>query len=721
MKKSMLGVCVVVLGLLLTQNALGQPLHAEDQSAIESTVPSTVPTSDETVPSATENIEEPVTAPSTVPSEEIENTMENTVESTNTTASSSEMTQPDTSDSETISDSQSTESSSVSSESTADTAMDASESSSSKPSTSKPVGTESTTQSTTSTSNSSKEKQSTSTSKEEPTDSKPQPVTNTNETKNSTKPVPSTDSTKIASSVNQPVITNNRLLESQVSEILSSVNGESLDQSFRVSEVAESDLKGFELPLLNSFEDKTKGILVYEEIKSIGQYKLDVERKEESQTALQTTEDLINTLVDNLFGKPLKKIQKQLVQIDEKQAGDLLYKNDQLLGLYLGADYYLKVAEPTAKQIEEKPELAKHKVSTIERFQEDDTFAKTVKVQRLKDCKLTEYGQKVEASYPASMDFSQNTQTQTFIQSIAQSARKLGLEYDVFASVMIAQAILESGSGTSLLSTAPNYNLFGVKGSYQGASVSFATQEDRGNGELYTIQAAFRKYPSYTESLGDYISLIRGGIQGNKTYYQSVWRSQAKNYLRAADSLTGTYATDTTYNRKISSLIAAYHLTQYDVPESKERLGSTSAVLQGKEDIPEQYQKAMTFPDYDGKNYNSSGSYPIGQCTWYAYNRVAQLGKHVDDFMGNGGEWGDTAKRLGYRTSQEPQAGWLISFSPGTAGSSPVYGHVAFVEAVTSDGILISEGNVLGGTIISYRVITNSLARSELVTYVEPK
>ena len=31
---------------------------------------------------------------------------------------------------------------------------------------------------------------------------------------------------------------------------------------------------------------------------------------------------------------------------------------------------------------------------------------------------------------------------------------------------------------------------------------------------------------------------------------------------------------------------------------------------------------------------------------------------------------GDTAKRLGNRTSQEPQAGWLISFSPGTAGSS---------------------------------------------------
>lgn len=83
--------------------------------------------------------------------------------------------------------------------------------------------------------------------------------------------------------------------------------------------------------------------------------------------------------------------------------------------------------------------------------------------------------------------------------------------------------------------------------------------------------------------------------------------------------------------------------------------------------------------------------------------------------------WGATAKRLGYETSQVPKAGWLISFTPGTAGSDPNYGHVAFVEAVTDEGILISEGNVVGGTKISYRVIGNDLAYSELVTYVEPK
>ncbi len=45
---------------------------------------------------------------------------------------------------------------------------------------------------------------------------------------------------------------------------------------------------------------------------------------------------------------------------------------------------------------------------------------------------------------------------------------------------MIAQAILESGSGNSALAAPPNYNLFGIKGAYQGQSVSFPTQEDDG-------------------------------------------------------------------------------------------------------------------------------------------------------------------------------------------------------------------------------------------------
>ena len=149
--------------------------------------------------------------------------------------------------------------------------------------------------------------------------------------------------------------------------------------------------------------------------------------------------------------------------------------------------------------------------------------------------------------------------------------------------------------------------------------------------------------------------------------------------------------------------------------------GTTSAILVGRDKIPTEYKERMNYPDYDGKNYNISGSYPVGQCTWYAYNRMAQLGKTVDDFMGNGGQWGSKARALGYNVSSEPKAGYLVSFTPGSAGSDPSYGHVAFVEAVGSEGILISECNVVGGTAISYRVINNDLARSSLVTYLSPK
>ena len=47
---------------------------------------------------------------------------------------------------------------------------------------------------------------------------------------------------------------------------------------------------------------------------------------------------------------------------------------------------------------------------------------------------------------------------------------------DMYASVMIAQALLESSYGSSGLASAPNYNLFGVKGSYNGQSVYMPTK-----------------------------------------------------------------------------------------------------------------------------------------------------------------------------------------------------------------------------------------------------
>ena len=56
-----------------------------------------------------------------------------------------------------------------------------------------------------------------------------------------------------------------------------------------------------------------------------------------------------------------------------------------------------------------------------------------------------------------------NLTTQQFIDTIGEDARKLCQQSDLYASVMIAQAVVESASGSSGLSCEPYNNLFGIK------------------------------------------------------------------------------------------------------------------------------------------------------------------------------------------------------------------------------------------------------------------
>lgn len=158
----------------------------------------------------------------------------------------------------------------------------------------------------------------------------------------------------------------------------------------------------------------------------------------------------------------------------------------------------------------------------------------------------------------------QDESVEHFIRKIGESARKIGKEKELYASVMIAQAILESASGQSQLAQEPNYNLFGIKGTHNGKSVSLATQEDLGNGTLYATQAGFRVYENYEDCFNDYATLLKEGITGDTNYYSGVWKSNAKTYQEATKYLTGRYATDTQYDQKLNGLIETYDLTDYD-------------------------------------------------------------------------------------------------------------------------------------------------------------
>lgn len=156
---------------------------------------------------------------------------------------------------------------------------------------------------------------------------------------------------------------------------------------------------------------------------------------------------------------------------------------------------------------------------------------------------------------------SRNLTTEQFISQIGEQARELCQENDLYASVMIAQAVVESASGSSGFSCEPYNNLFGIKGAYEGKSVRMKTQEDNGEGHLETIVAEFRKYPTMLESLEDYVGLLT-----NNSLYNPVKKSNTRGYEDACDYLQGRYATSTSYSRTLKAYIDAYDLTEYDKP-----------------------------------------------------------------------------------------------------------------------------------------------------------
>lgn len=153
---------------------------------------------------------------------------------------------------------------------------------------------------------------------------------------------------------------------------------------------------------------------------------------------------------------------------------------------------------------------------------------------------------------------------QAFVASIGSSAATVASANDLYASVMIAQALLESSYGMSGLAAAPNYNLFGVKGSYNGETVYMETSEYL-NGEWVTMTEPFRSYSSYAESFQDHADVLRSTVGASGDYhYSGVWKSNTTSYLDATAALAGRYATDPEYSSKLNWLIANFNLTAYD-------------------------------------------------------------------------------------------------------------------------------------------------------------
>ena len=142
----------------------------------------------------------------------------------------------------------------------------------------------------------------------------------------------------------------------------------------------------------------------------------------------------------------------------------------------------------------------------------------------------------------------------------------------LFSSVVIAQAICESGWGQSKIMMKANA-IFGIKAtsSWKGKVYNSNTQECY-DGSTYTnITACFRAYDSLAESIADYFDLILGLSR----YQGAINASSPLECITAIKN--GGYATSPTYINTIMSIINTNNLTQYDNVEDVENSVDNSA------------------------------------------------------------------------------------------------------------------------------------------------
>lgn len=155
-----------------------------------------------------------------------------------------------------------------------------------------------------------------------------------------------------------------------------------------------------------------------------------------------------------------------------------------------------------------------------------------------------------------------------FLARIVPLAQKQAAEhgYKLFPSVTIAQAIHESGWGTSKKMVAANA-LFGVKvgGSaykfgkaWHGAAYKTGTTEYYDGKTATKITDYFRQYDSIDDSICDYMDMLLHC----KRYAGAVNCKTPEESIRAI--VKGGYATGPNYANAIINLINTYNLKQFD-------------------------------------------------------------------------------------------------------------------------------------------------------------
>jgi flagellum-specific peptidoglycan hydrolase FlgJ len=150
------------------------------------------------------------------------------------------------------------------------------------------------------------------------------------------------------------------------------------------------------------------------------------------------------------------------------------------------------------------------------------------------------------------VQLSQEQKAQAYIDKFAPIAQDEMRQYQITASITLAQGILESGVGFGRLAVEGN-NHFGIK-CHRGWNGGKMYHDDDAKGEC------FRTYDDPAESYRDHSVFLSG-----RQRYAFLFKLNKKDYVAWAKGLKKAgYATDPKYPKKIISIIERYKLYKYD-------------------------------------------------------------------------------------------------------------------------------------------------------------
>lgn len=300
-------------------------------------------------------------------------------------------------------------------------------------------------------------------------------------------------------------------------------NGEKAEEKSEEETVVEEDEKAEA-----SVKETEEAVAESKEVASEEKTESTEEKTEETKEADKQEEKVVPAKEE----KQAPKEEKAIVKEDEKVTQPAkISKPAQLVN---------KVAQPAVKAPE---------VNTPSRQQAKAKAQKVVEAR-------------VEAKIEKKLAKGVVLSPEEFISLISAEVQRYADEYNIYASVMMAQAALQSGWGTSATAQAPNNNVMGIT----------AGSNEQG--------VEYRTYENIVASLKDYAELIRNGVSWDKNFYSGAWRENAATYEEATKWLTGRYAIDPNYHLKLNELIKRYNLTRFDVQTSGQVSPSTESAIE---------------------------------------------------------------------------------------------------------------------------------------------